>query len=123
MENTNTKKARGFYGKFNDENKELYESIMGVSFTSQLEKFTKKELAYLSDLYEKKVKEIKDENKEELDSKDVLTIAISLKLKTVITKRSINVNKYKYDVNQQLPVNKKTDARLKLKNVFKPYSC
>lgn len=123
MENTNSKKARGFYGKFNDENKSLYETIMGVSFTSQLEKFTKKELAYLSDLYEKKVKEIKDSNKEELDNKDVLAIAISLKLKTVVTKRSINVTKYRYDVNQQLPVNKKTDARLKLKNVFKPYSC
>ena len=116
----NSKKARGFYGKFNDENKELYQSIMDVSFTTKLEKFTKKELAYLSDLYENKVKELKDSNKEELEKKDILTIAISLKLKTVITKRSINVLKYRYS-EDQLPTNKKTEARLKLKTVFKAY--
>lgn len=119
----NSRKARGLYNKFNAENKELYETIMEVSFTSQLEKFSKKELAYLSDLYEKKVKEIKAANKDELEKKDVLTISISLKLKTVIAKRKINVNKLKYDVNNQLTVNKKNDARLKLKNVFKQYTC
>lgn len=123
MGNTNSKKARGFYNKLNEENKALYESIMSVSFTSQLEKLTKKELAYLSDLYEKKVKEIKDANKEELGNKDVMTIAISLKLKTVVTKRNINVVKYRYDINNQLTFNKKNDARNKLKNIFKSYSC
>jgi hypothetical protein len=118
MENTNSKKARGFYNSFSLENKELYENIMNISFTSQLEKLTKKELAYLSDLYEKKVKEIKETNKEELEKKDVLTIALSLKLKTVIAKRNINVAKYRYDTNNQLSFSKKNEARNKLKKIL-----
>jgi len=57
--NRKSNKARGIYDSFTEDNQALYNKIMEVSFTKDLEKFTKKELAYLVDLYERKVKSIK----------------------------------------------------------------
>ena len=114
----NSKKARGLYKKMDDANKALYDEIMQKTIISDLEKFTKKELAYLTDLYERKVKEVKASNKE-LDEKDVLTIAMSIKLKATVLKKHMNLGKYRYAKANQLTNEQKIAARTKLNRICK----
>jgi len=117
--NRKSNKARGIYDSFTEDNQALYNKIMEVSFTKDLEKFTKKELAYLVDLYERKVKSIKTSGKE-LTENDVLTLIISIKLKNVAIKRKIDLVKHRYTI-AQLTTENKTKARNKIDSLFKPY--
>ena len=117
--NRKSNKARGIYDSFSEEQQAMYDQIMEVSFTKDLEIFTKKELAYLIDLYERKVNSIKTSSKE-LTVNDLLTLIISIKLKNVALKRKVNLVKHKYTIAQLTPENK-TKARKKLDNLFKRY--
>ena len=114
-----SKKARGQYDKFSKENQKLYDEMMQKSFISELEKFTKKELAYLTDLYERKVKEVKLLHKEQLEEKDVATIVLSIKLKAAVVKKEINLTQYRYNKKYQLTTAQKQEARNKVNRLCK----
>ena len=126
MSEETSRKARGLYDKLYGRNQAFYDYLIAEkSFIKTLEKFSIKELSYLSDLYEKKVAKIKKSNQSSMDmitrDSDILAIAISVKLRTVINKRKINVSKYRYSKNK-LDVTQMAAARKKLENVFKDVS-
>ena len=75
------KKALGLYEQLNDEGKAIYDKIIAKSFKIGLDKFTKRELEYLNGLYERKMNEIV-ESERELDTKDAVTLAVCMKLKS-----------------------------------------
>jgi len=114
------KKARGLYTYFTDEAKTIYEKIMSVSFSDLFKNFTKKEISYLTHLYEEKVREIKQENGTRLlDEKDAYIIALCVKMKHLATHRNVNLTREKFSKNQ-LSKKQKSDTRTKLNQTVKP---
>lgn len=114
------KKARGLYDYLSEEAKELYEKILNISFSDNFKNFTKKEISYLTHLYEEKVKEIKEECKDRpLNEKDAYTIGVCVKMKNLSAFRNVNLTRVKFSTDQ-LTTKQKTDARVKLNNTLKP---
>lgn len=120
MSEDTTRKARGMYNRIYGCDRAFYEYIMQEkSFIKSLEKFTIKELSYLSDLYENKISKLKNRSDmDNLNSSEVLAIAISIKLKTVVKRRKIDINKYRFS-KDKLDQKQMTAARKKLDDVFK----
>lgn len=120
MSEDTTRKARGMYNRIYGCDRAFYEYIMQEkSFIKSLEKFTIKELSYLSDLYENKISKLKNRSDmDNLNSSEVLAIAISIKLKTVVKRRKIDINKYRFS-KDKLDQKQMAAARKKLDDVFK----
>ena len=113
----NERKARGMYERLDENLQEYYDTLMAKDFQNDLRKYTKKELAYLSKLYENKVLEIKSSSKC-LTSEEVSIIVKANKLRVVISQRNIDVLKMSRG-NNVLPNQKKIDARTKFNRLFK----
>ena len=115
-----SKKARGLYNYLTDEAKEVYDKILSISFSDNFKNFTKKEISYLTHLYEEKVKEIKaEEGTRLLEAKDAYIIAVCVKMKNLATFRKVNLTRAQFSLDQ-LTKKQKSDTRTKLNNTLKP---
>ena len=107
-------KARGLYNLLSQDNKDLYDSIIAKTKYDLFKNFTKKELAYLFDLYEYKVTEIVKQSKTKvITSEDVYTLAMSIKLRNLLRKRKIAITQTRYNSNM-LDSTDKQFANIKL---------
>jgi hypothetical protein len=115
-----SKRARGLYNYLTEEAKALYDKILNISFSDNFKNFTKKEISYLTHLYEEKVKEIKEEEGTRLlDEKDAYIIAVCVKMKNLSAYRNVNLTRTKFSTDQ-LSKKQKSDTRVKLNNTLKP---
>lgn len=107
------KKAMGLYERLNDEGKSVYDKIIAKSFKLGLDKFSKREIEYLNDLYTRKMDEILAQERE-FDTKDALTLAISMKLKSYTSTKEYSLRR---NITKPLTKEQKQFARNKLLRV------